>query len=143
MTTSPRYHPVDALLHVRTRLEYLTARVRPEAAEDSNLAVVCGYLDALGRDVDEHLAVFGAAGCGQYTTGVPVASVLHIQPGAAGFVWCWHPRTGHPSNLPHVITAAVDVGGGEVVDVIVSGPGALDVIRRPTDHASESGVQHG
>lgn len=135
-TAQPSYTPQDALLHVAVAAEQLfreLERVRDAAPPDATVEEFAEFaisrVERLWRGIGEHQTKFGAHG-DVYTTGVPVVSVVDVTADGAKWQKVNHPDPGHPINAPRTLVTGIPVGDGFTADVIASGGGVLDVVRR-------------
>lgn len=136
--TEPSYSISDALLHTAAgaeRLANMIAALRdhaPEAMTRTEFAdQVLVWVAEVDRTVADHLTAHRARAA-HYSTGIPVSSVVDVT--AAGHRWekIWHPVRSHESNQPRQLVEGADFGDGTTIDVHVSAPGVLDVVRMPS-----------
>ncbi|WP_205843389.1 hypothetical protein, partial [Mycobacterium intracellulare] len=95
----------------------------------ANLAWAAEKLTALLADLAGHLNAIGAD-CGRYDDGRAVVSKADLDDRGHFLAHVWDPRPDHPTNQPHVVSAGIPFEGA-LIDLVVSAPGVLDVVRRP------------
>ncbi|WP_324738667.1 hypothetical protein P6281_06615 [Mycobacterium sp. 5-140-3-2] len=90
---------------------------------------VLAWLDEMNRTVAEHLTAHRTRAA-HYSTGIPVSSVVDVTAAGHRYEKVWHPVPSHESNQPRRLANGADFGDGTTIDVLVSAPGVLDVVRR-------------
>lgn len=130
----PAYSLEDALKHVLTHAEFCRARMEQLAANPGEMsaadvaqagaALLQRIKDRLLRHMDAH-DVTGP----HYDNGLPMYSTAALTPGVVEHVHIWHPDPANEANQPRLIVDA-PLDSGERVQVMVTAPGQLDVVRR-------------
>lgn len=130
------YTAADVIRNIRERLRVMDSTLAAAiaqrlGAEAAGVAVeIQNGLARLAADLDEHLIAIG--GDPQlYSDGRRVMSTFALGPDS-GVVVVWDPRRDHPTNQPHLAAQGIVLHDGTLADVIVSTPGVLDVVRRPS-----------
>ena len=125
------YCALDAVVQARARVQFIVTKIRQEIGPDAPTPPLLAYLEAVERDLAEHVDHFGAATATHYSSGLPIWSMVNPSP-EREFAWIWHPRRDHSRNQPRTIAEDDDLGGGERGAIVIVTPGVLDVVRKPS-----------
>jgi hypothetical protein len=132
------YTAADVLKNARARLHVIAATLTAWAEQfpDGTVPVVeaaqlmQAQISNVGMDLDEHLSAIGGDPM-RYADGSPVMAAVSLTADQR-YVWVFDPRPDHPTNRPRVVAQDMPLADGTRVDVVVSGAGVVDVVRRKT-----------
>ncbi|OBJ86975.1 hypothetical protein [Mycobacterium sp. 1245852.3] len=126
------YSTADVIKNVYARV----AEIQPALVADGvpNLAWAAEKTTALLADLAAHLNTIGSD-VGRYDDGRAVVSIVPLDDDGHFLAHVWDPRPDHPTNSPHVVSAGIPFAG-MLVDLVVSGRGVIDVVRRPAADVS-------
>lgn len=129
------YSTADIIKNVYARVTAIQPVLAAEGAQSgANLAWAAEKITSLLTDLAAHLNTIGGDR-GLYDDGRAVVSIVPLDDDGHFLAHVWDPRPDHPTNSPHVVSTGIPFEG-MLVDLVVSGRGVIDVVRRPADDVS-------